>query len=268
MVRCPCHEDTQPSLAVRLAPDGSALYHCFGGCTSTPDGLKEVREALGGAFVGVTSPTPAEVVAPALPPLEVTLDPLTEAGHEILAGRGITQATASRFELGCARGRLALPVRDASAKLCDVRLWQSPAKRGSAPKILSWARGRGGSRLYPLCEAVNGVPRLRQLRDVLLVEGEMDALCACSLGVDAITTTGSGSSFSHKLANQLKELGVRTAHILMDNDITGITGTELRVKRLEEVGIHAAPVWWPKDTGQKWDICDEVKASGHLGRIL
>lgn len=35
MARCPCHEDSTPSLSVREAPDGRVLIHCFGGCGAT-----------------------------------------------------------------------------------------------------------------------------------------------------------------------------------------------------------------------------------------
>lgn len=31
--QCPAHEDRGPSLSVRQTPDGSALIHCFGGCS-------------------------------------------------------------------------------------------------------------------------------------------------------------------------------------------------------------------------------------------
>jgi len=263
MTRCPCHEDKTASLAVRLSPDGSLLLHCFGGCTSTKEGYIRVKEALG-VEGGALSP-PAEATSPApapLPPLSLDLiEPLTEAGYGyLLAKRGVTKAVAQGHDLGRSCARLAIPIGDKDKAVVDIRLCLPPEARDgkTQPKIRSWERGRGGSRLFPLPTTP----------DILLCGGELDALCAISQGYPAVTTTGSESSFPRKLAQQLSELGVKTAHVLLDNDETGEIGTKLRVERLKEVGIAAAPIYWPANTDQKWDICDEVKASGHLGRIL
>ena len=40
--RCPAHDDSSPSLAVRETPDGRILLHCFGGCS-----VEEVLGAVG-----------------------------------------------------------------------------------------------------------------------------------------------------------------------------------------------------------------------------
>ncbi|MCX6359839.1 MAG: hypothetical protein NT029_08540 [Armatimonadetes bacterium] len=42
MARCPAHDDRNPSLSVRVAPDGRVLVHCFAGCP-----LDAVLAALG-----------------------------------------------------------------------------------------------------------------------------------------------------------------------------------------------------------------------------
>lgn len=42
MWRCPAHEDRLPSLSVKEGDDGTALVHCFAGCT-----IEEVCDALG-----------------------------------------------------------------------------------------------------------------------------------------------------------------------------------------------------------------------------
>ena len=42
MACCPAHDDRNPSLSVRRAPDGRVLVHCFAGCT-----LDAVLAALG-----------------------------------------------------------------------------------------------------------------------------------------------------------------------------------------------------------------------------
>ena len=262
LLQCPCHEDDLPSLAIKQLPDGRILTHCFAGCN-----WQDVQTALG-ADPKVRGPfSPSEghppPSAPSLPPLDLSvLRPLNGAWYEYLQKeRGISPAVADRFHLGRAKGRLALPVWE-DGKVSDIRLWLCPARRVSKadPKIKSWARGRGGSRWYPLWEPPS--------QDVLLVGGELDALCAISMGYPAVTTTGSESSFPAKLAKSLKDMGVRTAHVLLDNDKTGKAGSELRKKRLTEVGIHTCVISFPEGTEDKWDVTDEWVKYGSLGRCI
>ena len=42
VAKCPAHEDTNPSLAIRETDDGKLLVHCFSGC-----GFNAIVEALG-----------------------------------------------------------------------------------------------------------------------------------------------------------------------------------------------------------------------------
>lgn len=264
MVRCPCHEDSHPSLAVRLSPTGSPLLHCFGGCTSTREGYLEVlrRLDLDSSPLAVAEPTAVKppLPTPRLPPLSPDLiAQLPERAYEYLwHRRRISPSVAKRYGLGCAQHRLAIPIWDKDQNLADIRLWLRPSRRdGAQPKIRSWERGRGGQRLFP-------IPRTP---DVLVCGGELDALAAISLGYPAITTTGSESSFPRRLAKELRDLGVKTAHVLLDADDTGRAGTALRVERLREVGIAADPIWWPSDRPKGHDITDEILSTGKLAII-
>jgi hypothetical protein len=50
-VQCPAHDDRDPSLSVREAPDGSVLLHCFAGCKTF-----DVLQALGLGWADIGSP--------------------------------------------------------------------------------------------------------------------------------------------------------------------------------------------------------------------
>ena len=98
--------------------------------------------------------------------------------------------------------------------------------------------------------------------------GELDCLCAQSMGYMAVTTTGSESSFPARIARELKALGVLTAHVLLDRDECGDNGALLRKKRLEEAGIYTSVISWPEGTDDKWDVTDEWVKYGSLGRCI
>ena len=108
-------------------------------------------------------------------------------------------------------------------------------------------------------------PLNSQLKEVVLCAGELDALALITLGYNALTTTGSESSFPKKLAKQMRDIGIRKVRVLLDADITGIGGTHLRLNRLEEAGIEATGVFWDAEKPRGWDVTDEILLTGKVG---
>lgn len=264
LLRCPAHEDKTASLAV--AQKGpKVLMYCFAGCSYI-----DILRGFGlesGALKhkpGEPSPSPAPPKVE-LPPLE--WEDVSRAGEalstpnmEYLRDQRCigfdTQKQACIFARG---GRYALPVWQAGLR--DVRLWLPPEGRTkTTPKILSWQRGRGANRLYPLHMGID--------QDILLCAGELDALALRSIGLPAVTTTGSESSFPLRIAEELKALGVKTAHILLDADECGEKGSVLRKSRLESVGIKAGIISWPKDRPPGHDASAELLLRGNMGAII
>jgi len=264
LTTCPVHEDDQPSLAVAITPDGRLLLHCFAGCS-----FMDIKAGLGFTRGGLTTPgsvvPEADPQPPPLPPLSLNLtSPLRQQDYDYLWNqRRVSHAVADQYHLGRAPGVLLLPVFAADKSIPDIRVWVPPERRdGRTSKIRSWARGRGGSRLYPHPQTWDLPSSVS-----LLVEGETDALAAISCGIPAITTTGGASSFPRKVAQELADLGIDNIIILMDHDEPGEKGAELRKARLMEVGIHSEIVHWPKDRPVGHDVTDEILNTGNLGVI-
>lgn len=118
-----------------------------------------------------------------------------EAAHETLLAdgpvldrlhdlRGWTEDAVRTLGLGLDRGRIVIPVADASGALVNVLRYQpNPDKRDQGPKMLS---APGASRdLFPPPETIDPAAT------VWLVEGEPDAISAASVGLAGIGIPGS-----------------------------------------------------------------------------
>lgn len=118
--------------------------------------------------------------------------------------RGWTTATTRAQQFGRdQQGRITIPVRDAAGLLIGVRRYQPFRARG--PKMLNVPGSRAA--LFP-------APK-RDL-PVLLCEGEPDALCALSHGLNATSIPGD-QSWQPEWAHQLPQLVV----VAMDADTQG-----------------------------------------------
>jgi hypothetical protein len=259
ILQCPAHDDKTASLAIKQDGD-RVLVHCFAGCL-----WSDCVEALGierGAFSNRGTSPPPEAPKVSLPPLYLdVIEPLPKVAREWLTKhRCISEKVQKWARLGCARDRVAIPVWDKDGNIVDIRLWLRPEKRTNGQsKIFSWERGRGGSRLYPIDG--NGP------EEVVLCAGELDALALMSLNIPALTTTGSESSFPRRIAQEMKDLGIKRVRVLLDADETGIKGTQLRIERLREQGIEATGIFW-QNRLKGWDVTDEIREYGNVNNIL
>lgn len=243
---CPFHGDTVPSANVNTA---TGLWHCKAcGASGGPiDWLMRqgmsYKEALTeiGRLAGL--PPPSITVdrgnGAAAAPVMVTKGRLTEANvkgwHE--AGlrnpelqqwfhehRGYTDETIEKYQLGWDGHRVTIPVRDEKGSLVNVRRYLRDA--GDGQKFLPLMAGAGPdvtTRLFP------GDPLPD---DVVLVEGEWDAMICQQEGIDARTMTiGAGNwnpSFTPLFAG-------RNVTIAYDNDDAGRNGAIKVAKILSNV---------------------------------
>jgi hypothetical protein len=202
LVRCPAHEDREPSLNVGEGVDDRVLLNCFAGCAveavlaacgldasdlfadngRAPDGGR--RTARPGTRNRATDREPARL--PGEPELEAWRAALVgsdQALSRLQTLRGWTREAVEGLELGLCDGRVVIPVRDATGALVNVLHYAPNPQRRAGSKLLS-QRGRPRE-LFPVPERV--ADRGAYL---WLLEGEPDAVTATSLGLPAVSIPG------------------------------------------------------------------------------
>lgn len=158
-----------------------------------------------------------------------------EKGLAYLRGRGFTDATIRHHRLGWSKklGGVLIPVFDNAEGACLVKV-------RSLDSNLRWQRHPKGAKT-PLF----GGLQVEHMRQVILVEGEWDAMALWQLGWDnvASSTAGSGSfpEFGDYWLRDAEEIIV-----WYDDDEAGLAGRE---KILERYGHRVRFVDMPEDLG-------------------
>ena len=258
--KCPAHEDHNPSLSIAQASD-RILLKCHAGCAT-----ESIMMALGRSMSDLFAPNaplaaPVQV-APALPPLcSRIVDSLhrrlnDDVRSDLREHRGLTSEVIDRYRLGVKRryGDLyvSIPICDRVGSVTNIRLWLPPRyRRQNMPKIISWETGRGKAEWYPIDQLIT--PNL------VVTEGEMDALALISAGVPAITVTGGASTW---LDDFSKALAGKKVTLVMDNDEAGRVGAKKRSDGITNWAGECRVVKWPKDRPEGWDVTDELVKNG------
>ncbi len=276
---CPLHEDSNPSFGYSPSQD---IFKCLANCVESGDLVKlyclvNGMDDKSGFKAFVDAYAPEKAIKPkskavkgnfipeevwdrcrALPPSWVQrLQELRGWSPEIMEIMDLRIQSVYQGKDGQVRDsknpdRVALPVRDASGVLRNLRLYKPGAK---VRKIMSWGKGYGKNRLFPA----------RPLHDgpVILCEGESDTLCALSRGLNAITQTGKPNTWEKE---QVAVLRGRDVVIAYDADQPGqryaakaadnLTGAAKSIRMLEWPDFMGKldDGWWPKDGGQ--DLTD------------
>ncbi len=160
--------------------------------------------------------------------------------------RGYTDETLGRFALGWDGQRVTIPVRDDAGKLVNVRRYLRDAT-STAGKMLPLMAGSGPdvtTRLFP------GEPLPN---DVLLVEGEWDAIAARQYGIDnAFTVTAGAGNWNPSLTPLFDG---HTVTIAYDNDDAGMKGTVKVARVLSSAGVQVRVLRIP-NLPPKGDVTD------------
>jgi hypothetical protein len=133
--------------------------------------------------------------------------------------------------------RVTIPIRNAAGEFEDVRCWLHPDRRtNGASKILHWAKGHGGARLYPI--------DMLQHKELVLVAGELDALAMISHGFKAITVTAGESIWPDWVSAKIAQAGVERVTVLPDLDEPGSMAAKSRAKSLATHGVKVKVASW------------------------
>ena len=256
MARCPAHADDRPSLAVALRGN-VILLKCFGGCKT-----EDVLKSLGLTFPDLRGDARGERV---LPPPRVTPPPIardivdryrqrlvTQVRRYLATERHISEPVQREYMIGVDdEPRITIPVLDDRRRCVDIRRWLRPERRGEGSvKILSYGKGYGSAKLYPLEQT--------RYDDVIICEGELDALALISQGYHAVTSTAGAASWPSRFNSSFK----KKTRILMDNDRPGAEGAALRQR-----GLDAKVITWPSRP-DGWDVTDELREYGHMRHVI
>ena len=264
MCRCPAHDDSDPSLSVRIG-DTSLLFHCFAGCTGV-----DVLQALRRSGDRVPTIKPATALSsdrPASIDLQLIAERLWHQGRglgrtiaaDYLATRHLVSHSAQlRFHGRVQLGRLSeasyhpamlAAVRDDSGLLAVHRTFLAPAggkAKFENPKRLLANPGRGAVRI--------GQPT----RVLGLAEGVETALAASAIhGFPVWAVLGNERFGMVSIPNH-----VETLVLLADNDAGGDRAVELAMagQQREDLSIKVSTV---PDGHNDW--CDVLAASGGKG---
>jgi DNA primase len=268
IARCPLHRETKASFHVGLRGERKGRHKCVE-CSAEGDiidfvAAKERVEnheaiAIMADRLGIgrpNRPAPKRRSKPAPDPEE---HPLSEIARELHAAllkredklqflqteRAWTRETIDAALVGylAAEDRFTLPVFSPDGgEVLDIRKY----KLGDDPKMLPWATGTGKAKLYGL----NLAGGLEPGRELVITEGEPDALALLSLGFPAITNT-SGAGGWPKGAD-LDLTGVKVL-LASDADAAG-----------QDRNIALAPWCYPHGAAEVREI---VLAAGHAPRL-
>jgi len=159
--------------------------------------------------------------------------------------RGINKDTVKRWNLGWKADRLWIPIRNEYGLYVNVRKHDIFKRFDSKLKIVSYGKGFGDSRLWPL-DSIKG-------KIIFLLEGELDTLLALQNELNALTVAGSGAMTWKSAWGKLFK--GKSVAIVPDNDKTGMDGAKKRQLSIQAGGGKAAIIELPvKEEGE--DLTD------------
>lgn len=169
------------------------------------------------------------------------------AQHQIVEDlrrlRAIDQATLQRFQIGWDGARITIPVAVGRPDSGVLR-WR-PFERSRSPKMLAVPGTR--RQLFPPPEAIDD-------RDLVICEGEPDALAAHSAGIPAVAIPGV-ASWRPEWAPRFQG---RTVTIILDCDTPGRRCSASIALDLGQAGIDAAIVDLAPGRNDGYDLTDHL----------
>jgi len=158
------------------------------------------------------------------------------------AKRKILKKTLEKYRIGW-DGRLTFPIFNCLGYCVDVRRYDLYGKyEGKGIKVVSWKKGFGGARLWP-------IETMKQ-KDIFIFEGETDTLLALQEGLPAITVTSGARTWPDEFAKQFS--GKRVL-IVPDIDKAGQAGAEKRASAIAAYADTVKIIPLPGLTGGKGD---------------
>lgn len=258
----PRHDDRRASLSIGEGLDGRVLLHCHAGCT-----FAEIRAAL---LEGVDSSRPTRrivasrpITAPAARITEQLVEEYGAALHLILTraharsfgerllARRWTWGVLRQCEVGWDTRRFVFPYRDVHGTLTGAARYTDRPGRGT--KTMATAGSVRG--LFPAVERIPGL-------EVLLVEGEPDALAGLSVGLPAVGVPGA-NGWKPEWASRFTG---RRVIVCMDADEPGRKAAATIAADLEGVAGGVRVIELDQTRTDGFDLTDLLRELADQGR--
>jgi P4 family phage/plasmid primase-like protien len=286
---CRFHDDRHPSFSINV---GSGLWTCHG-CDVSGDLFRLVEQVEGVSFkealawladrAGVketrskrTSRTKERASRPSDSSKGRVINPaIAEQCHQELLKnqnqkalrwlqkyRGWTLDTIKRFKIGVIEDmdgkRFSIPVYDREGRLVNIRKYL-PKPPEDVDKFKPFRAGYGKARLFNLA-ALNE-------SEIILCEGEPDAILASQFGFAAMSSTGGAKTWKDEWSGLF---GDKTVHVCFDIDIPGKQGAEKVARSLYSAGANVRIVRLPLDPGEypTGDLTDYLHHENHTAKDL
>lgn len=230
---CPVHEDPQLSKTPSASFNWSKeQFYCFGGCGGMafsrllnvcreewPEEFKNTRPVSASrSNVRNLSDAPSKRgEGQPLPSDEEvrkwveTLQKMPTMLQVMKEKRGLSEATIEKYEIGWHKDRFTIPVRDSDGVLQNVRRYKHNAA-AAKDKMLN-LQGHGEARLF--------LPWMLAEPELIITEGELDAICGQEHGLPTMSHTAGASVWKSQWSPLFQE---KEVFICYDVDDAGTAG--------------------------------------------
>jgi len=260
--KCPFHEDTHESLSV-----SDKLFNCFacGKAGSIFDWLQgiyniDLPQAIRKAEELANMPTSLRPTPPAPPkaekpkPVKLLTLPMeiAEKYHnempperrEYFRKRGLSDETINRFKLGWDDRRYTIPIV-VNGELVNIRRRKDDVNRKDpGVKMLPYKSDYGTAVIF-------NETAIKDADNVIITEGEFDAMLLCQHGWAAVSGTGGAGTFKPEWVPLFDSCQI--VYVCYDNDLPGQSGSS---KAAAFFGDRARIVTLPDEVGEHGDLTD------------
>lgn len=248
---CPLHDDHKRSAQLNIT---KGVWFCQAGCgggrvadlikrkddwfppaASTPNGVMKVK---------MRADRPQEEINEAkVKGWHSSLMANEGALDELKTLRGLFESTITRFEIGWDRSKSAytIPVRGVDGELLNIRCYQTRPRAGR--RKVWGVEGMNVPRLYPI-----EVLAIEQHNEIIICEGELDALITNQYGFPCVTRTGSAKVWRSEWNQAFKGKVVYLCH---DCDDAGQDGNRRVARALRRVAEEVRIVRLPYPITEK-----------------
>lgn len=250
-VSCPFAETkhqkgTDTSKSMSISADGKAFCHACGYKATSI--LNLYNDMYGYAFKEGANHFYNDFVEPIVP------TEFVDAAHATLlkspailamleSKRGIKINVVNQFRLGWYSGRLIIPILNDTGFYVNTRKYD--LLKNSSIKMLPYAKGYGKARLFPI--------QALDKKQIYIFEGEPDTLLAIQHGLNAITATTGGLTWTDEMAQQFKDKDVI---LVPDLDETGLKSLAKRASMLSLYASSVSSILLPLKKTEGKDFTD------------